>query len=191
MELFLMLKKIKGPKMTLRLLVLLAVLLALAVIAGQFLSFGTNVMQVSFRFVINTIIGTLAGPLWTGLSLGVGDIVGTLLFGKYGYFPGFTFSAFVLGALYGLFFYRKSLSRTKWQDWLYVLAAMTVIMLADTVFFNTLWVTLLYKAPFTVNLATRLPLLWQIPLRALVLMLILPALQNIPIIKKKFYAAKE
>lgn len=186
-----MLKKIKGPKMTLRLLVLLAVLLALAVIAGQFLSFGTNVMQVSFRFVINTIIGTLAGPLWTGLSLGVGDIVGTLLFGKYGYFPGFTFSAFVLGALYGLFFYRKSLSRTKWQDWLYVLAAMTVIMLADTVFFNTLWVTLLYKAPFTVNLATRLPLLWQIPLRALVLMLILPALQNIPIIKKKFYAAKE
>ncbi|GAB2026727.1 folate family ECF transporter S component [Lactovum odontotermitis] len=179
-----MLKKLRGSRLTLHLLVLLAILVALSIIVGQFLSFGTNVLQVSFSFVMNTIIGTLAGPVWTGLSLAIEDVIGTLLFGKYGYFPGFTLSAFIVGLLYGLFFFRKKLTRTKWQDWLYTFFAMALIMLVDTAFFNTLWVTLLYKAPFTVNLATRLPLLWQIPLRTLVVMLIIPALQNIPFIKK-------
>lgn len=186
-----MFKKIKGPKMNLRLLVLLAVLLALAVIAGQFLSFGTNVLQVSFRFVINTIIATLAGPIWTGLSLAVSDIIGTLLFGKYGYFPGFTFSAFIVGLLYGLFFFRKKLLWAKWQDWVYTFFAMAIIMFLDTAFFNTLWVTILYKAPFSINLAARLPLLWQIPLRTFVVMLILPVLQEIPLIKKSLSLSRK
>ncbi|HOE57706.1 MAG TPA: folate family ECF transporter S component, partial [Bacillota bacterium] len=35
------------------------------------------------------------------------DILGMLIFPKYAYFPGFTLSAFLTGAVYGLFLHKK------------------------------------------------------------------------------------
>ncbi|MDR0299638.1 MAG: folate family ECF transporter S component [Streptococcaceae bacterium] len=180
-----MFKNFRMAKPSLRLTVLLAVFIALGIIVGNFLSFGTNIMQVSFSFIVNSVMGAFAGSLWTGLAMGIADVVGTLMFGHFGYFPGFTFSAVIVGILYGLFFFRKKLAWSSWKDWLYVLVAMTVIMLVDTVFFNTLWVSMLFPHhAFKIYLMARLPLLWQIPLRTVVVMLIIPALQRIPSIKK-------
>lgn len=177
-------KSFRMAKLNLRLVVLLAIFVALDVIVGTFLTFGTNIVQVGFSFIVNTVIGAFAGSLWTGIAMGIGDVVSTLLFGHFGYFPGFTFSAIIVGIIYGLFFYKKQLAWNSWKDWLYVLIAVAVIMLVDTVFFNTLWVSILYHNPFSVYLMTRLPLLWQIPFRTIVIMIILPALQRIPSIKK-------
>jgi ECF transporter S component (folate family) len=158
-------------------LILLAILVALGLVVGLF-TIGTNVWQVSLSFVVNALLGAVGG-VWAGLAMAVSDVIHSLFMSHYGYFPGFTFSAVVVGVLYGLFFYGKRLEVAKVRDWLYVLVAVAVIMLVDTVFFNSLWVSMLYKLPFKVALVARLPLLVQIPARMIILMLVLPALQCI------------
>lgn len=177
-------KSFRMAKLNLRLVVLLAIFIALTVIVGIFLTFGTNIMQIRFTFIVEAIMAAFGGSLWTGLAMGISDILSTLLFGHFGYFPGFTLSALIVGIIYGFFFYKKKLDWNSWKDWIYVLVAMAVVMLVDTVFFNTLWVSILYHNSFSVYMMTRLPLLWQIPFRTLVIMIVLPALQRIPSIKK-------
>jgi ECF transporter S component (folate family) len=164
-------------------LISLAILIALGLVLGL-LTVGTNVWQVSLTFLANTLMGAVGGPLWAGLAMAVSDVIHALFMSHYGYFPGFTFSALIVGVIYGLFFFRKSLDIRRWQDWLYTLIAVIVIMLVDTVFFNSLWVSMLYKMPFKVAVVARLPLLIQVPARTIVIMLVLPALQRIPQLRK-------
>ncbi len=66
------------------------------------------------------------------------------------YFPGFTLTAFLMGAVYGLFLYRRqSIGR--------ILGAVAVHQLALSLLLNTLWISLLYGSPYGPLLITRLP----------------------------------
>ncbi len=173
-------------KIKLNQFVLLALLLALGIVCAK-LTFGSNLIKVSPSFIPNSLIGMIGGPLWAGITLALGDILGALFSGT-PYFPGFTFSAFFVGGLYGLFFYKKSLNVKRGLDWLYTFVAMTVIMLVDSTFFNTLWVTLLIPHhtfhTFLALLSARSLLLIQIPIKTLVIMLIIPNLQAIKPIQR-------
>lgn len=177
--------------LTLQRSVFLAVLIALIIVAGEFLTIGTGMWQIGPAFIVNTVTGAVGGPLWTAIAMAIADAIGALFFGKYGFFPGYTLSAFLVGIIYGLFFFRKRLSIERRQDWVYVSVAVIVIMLVDTVFFTSLWVSMTYKLPFKVAILQRLPLLLQIPLRVIVIMLVLPALQRIPQARKFFGLEKK
>jgi ECF transporter S component (folate family) len=74
------------------------------------------------------------GPVIGGLTAVIADILGMMIFPKGAYFPGFTLSAFLTGAIYGLFLYRKPVT----------IANITKAVLLITVFvdlgLNSIWI---------------------------------------------------
>ncbi len=79
------------------------------------------------------------------------DLIGASLFGSGAFFPGFTLSALLVGAIYGAAFYGRSL--TLWRVALTFLLVDTAVHLV----LNTLWLYLLYSKGVTALLASRVP----------------------------------
>ncbi|MFV0555678.1 MAG: folate family ECF transporter S component [Lactovum sp.] len=173
-------------ELNLQKLVYLAMLIALGIVLSLY-TIGTNIWQINFTFIVNTLLGIIAGPFLSGISLAVQDIIYSFLFSAYGYNWQFTFSAVIVGFVYGLLFYKKRLDISRKNDWIYTLFAVTFIMLLDSLFFNSLWVSITYKMPFEFILKSRLPLLIQIVPRTVITMLIFSSLDRIPIIKKALH----
>lgn len=99
----------------------------------------------SFGFLPLALYGALAGP-WRAA-----DLIGVSLFGTGAFFPGFTLSALLVGAIYGAAFYGRSL--TLWHVALTFLLVDTAVHLV----LNTLWLYLLYSKGVTALLASRVP----------------------------------
>jgi ECF transporter S component (folate family) len=66
------------------------------------------------------------------------------------YFPGFTFSAFVAGIIYGSLLHEKQPSMRR------VILACTFILLFVDLFLNTIWLTFLYHKAAQTFLLSRL-----------------------------------
>lgn len=113
------------------------------------------------------------------VALGLGDILGVLFRGSISS-PGMTVTAVIVGVIYGWAFYNKKFSITRTKDWLYILAVVSVTMLLQTVLLNTFWLSLMYQTPFKVLLATRIPLLVQIPIRTAIFMVVFDNIQRLP-----------
>lgn len=108
--------------------------------------------RLSFGFIVNAIIAILYGPWIAGFAAVGEDLLKSFLFGVQGqFFIGFTLTAFAGSFIYGLFLHRKNIT------WKHVLGAVVVNTLFSNLFLNTLWINLLYKTPFPVLLATRIP----------------------------------
>lgn len=69
-----------------------------------------NSIRISFGFVATAMIGILYGPLWSGLAMAASDYIGANLFPVGPYHYGFTLSAFLTGAIFGLFLYKRDIS---------------------------------------------------------------------------------
>ncbi|QPG52822.1 folate family ECF transporter S component [Heyndrickxia coagulans] len=95
--------------MNVKKIVFAGLFIALEVIFTRFLSIQTPIIRIGFTFIPTALSAVLLGPLFAGITAGLADIIGMVLFsGGAAYFPGFTLSAFLSGAIYGLFLYRKS-----------------------------------------------------------------------------------
>lgn len=71
------------PKLTSKRLVTLAMLIALSFIVGKFsIPVIPEQLVVSFTFIVNTIIGMVAGPIWGFISFAILDVVDNLLSGQ-------------------------------------------------------------------------------------------------------------
>lgn len=90
---------------TLKRLITMALLAALAVIAKRFLGYNDKVLSVSFGFVPIAAAGMLLGPVGSILTATVADLIGALLFPSGPFHPGFTLSAALQGAIYGFALY--------------------------------------------------------------------------------------
>lgn len=170
-------------KLSLIQLVFLAILMALSIILRSF-TFGSSFWKLSPGFIADGLIGFFVGPLWAGLALGLGDIFGVLFRGSISS-PGMTITAALVGFIYGWAFYNKKFSLTRGKDWLYILAVVSVTMVLQTVLLNTFWLSIMYQTPFKVLLATRLPLLVQIPIRTVIFMLVFDNIQRLPQIMRR------
>ncbi|MDO4972743.1 MAG: folate family ECF transporter S component [Eubacteriales bacterium] len=138
------------PKFTTRTLTLTALLTALEIVLSRFLSISAWNTKIGFAFVPVVIAALLLGPVWAGIAAALADFLGAVLFPVGPYFPGFTLTAFLMGAVYGLFLYRRqSIGR--------ILGAVAVHQLALSLLLNTLWISLLYGSPYGPLLITRLP----------------------------------
>jgi ECF transporter S component (folate family) len=82
-------------------------LVSMEVIFTRFLSFQTPIVRIGFGFIPIAFSAILFGPFIGGLAAAISDILGMMIFPKGPYFPGFTLSAFLTGAIYGLFLYKK------------------------------------------------------------------------------------
>ena len=122
-------------------------------------------------------------PSWLGgVALVLNDLISNTVFSTgSSFFIGFTFSAFVTGVIAGLFLHRQEIT---WQR----LAVYTFFqILISNVFFNTMWIFLMYFQTKTTGallglLAQRIPkeiISW--PVEVVVLLFVMNAIERLPI----------
>ena len=104
-------------KMNVQTLVTLSVLIAIEMILSRFLSISAWNIKIGFSFVPIAIAAIAYGPVEAGIVGGVGDLVGALLFPIGAYFPGFTLTAFLTGAVFGLFLHKRQTLAECWEQW--------------------------------------------------------------------------
>lgn len=176
----------KNPQMTLLRLVSLAMLIALALIVSKFsITIIPKQLVVSLTFVVNTVIGMIAGPIWAFISFAVVDLVDIFTSGGGNFIIWWTLMEAVQGFFYGLFFYGKKLDWNNKKDWLHVSLATLVIMLIGSFILTPLLIQIYYGTPIVAQfIAGRWLKIFEIPLRVIVTMAIIPALQRIPELRK-------
>ncbi|WP_258920983.1 folate family ECF transporter S component [Heyndrickxia coagulans] len=119
-------------------IVLIGLFIALEVISTRFLSIQTPIIRIGFTFIPTALSAVLLGPVLAGVTAGLADIMGMMLFpAGSAYFPGFTLSAFLSGVIYGVFLYHRPVGF--WRVCLAVLAITIVVNLG----LDTLWLWML------------------------------------------------
>lgn len=138
-------------KTDLRMLVTMALLIAMNVILTRFLGIQTPLVQINFSFVPVVLAALLYGPIPAAIVGGFGDFLGAILFPAGAYFPGFTLTAVLAGLVYGFFLYRKPAA--VWR----AIAAVLIITVVLNMGLNTLWLWILMKDGVWGILSTRIP----------------------------------
>lgn len=174
------------PKLSVQRLVTLTMLIALSFIVGKFsISIIPQQLVVSLTFIVNTMIGMVAGPVWSFITLGLYDIVDNLSGGTGNFIIWWTLVEAVQGFFYGYFFYGKSLNWENKKDWIHVGIATAVVMLIGTFIFTPLLIQIYYGTPIIAQyIAGRWLKIFEIPIRIVLTMLIIPQLQRIPELRK-------
>lgn len=129
-------------------LVTLALMVAANVVLSRFLSISLWNLKIGFAFVPVALAAILYGPVAGGIVGALGDYIGATMFPIASYFPGFTFTAFLVGAIYGLFLHKK-------QELPRILLAVVLTECIGSLLLNTLWISLLFGAPFASLLLPR------------------------------------
>ena len=134
---------------TVQKITILGMLVAAQVIAGRFISISLPIVTIGFVFLPVAVTGILFGPLWGGIAAFLGDLI-TALLGPYGYFLPMGLSAFLTGAIYGIFLHRKPAGI--WR----ILACVLTESILISVFLQTFWLTLLTGKAYLVLLPARI-----------------------------------
>lgn len=91
----------KRTKQNIEMLVVLALLTALDVIMGRFLSINSTFFKLDTSFIPMVIAAYFYGPIGSMAVAGLGDFIGALLFPFGPYMPHFTISAALTGLIFG------------------------------------------------------------------------------------------
>lgn len=128
-------------KLTARSIAIMGLLIALTVVLSRLVSIETTFLKVSVDFIPKIIMGILFGPMWTGLGCVVADLAGMALFPKAPFFIGFTVNAFIEGAIFGTFFYKKEIT------WKRAFLATLTVTLVINLMLTPLWLAVMYNVP--------------------------------------------
>lgn len=127
-----------------------AMLAAVAIVLGYFsIELGSS-LRIGFSSIPNRLVDYLFGPVVGAYFGGLLDIIKYIIKPTGTFFPGFTFNAMLAGLICGSILYGRKLTL-----WRMFLAKFLVIMICN-VFFNTLWISILYGKAFMVLLPVRL-----------------------------------
>lgn len=152
----------KKTKLSLYETVCLAMLVALYVVMNRFLSVTAWNINFGFAFAATVTAAALFGVHGGMIVGGLGDFIGAILFPKGAYFPGFTLSAMLIGAIYGL-----CLKKGK-SFWHTALAA-TVSQIVSSLILNSVWISVLYGNPLKAVIISRLPQFFAVAVFQLIL----------------------
>ncbi len=122
-------------------LVLMAMMVAANIVLSRIFSISLWNLKIGFAFVPVVLTAMLLGPIPAGIVGAVADCIGAILFPIGPYFPGFSFTGFLVGVCYGIFLYKK-------QDMKGIFLAVLLSECIGSILLNTLWISLLYGAPF-------------------------------------------
>ncbi|HYF75033.1 MAG TPA: folate family ECF transporter S component [Candidatus Nitrosocosmicus sp.] len=120
-----------------RIIAFVGLLVSIEIIFTRFLSFQTPIIRIGFGFIPVAFSAIMFGPLIGGLTGALADVLGMIIFPKSAYFPGFTLSAFLSGAIYGIFLYRKPVNIVN------VSKSVVLITLLVDLGLNTLWLSMI------------------------------------------------
>ena len=135
-------------KISTKKLITLGVLVAMDVVLTRFLSLNAWNTRIGFGFVPMVIAALIYGPLSAGVVGALADFIGAILFPTGPYFPGFTFSMFLMGLVFGFFLYKK---KAIWR----VVISVVITQFVISLFLTTYWIHVLYGAKYVPLLATR------------------------------------
>jgi len=130
-------------------LVIMACLMAMEIILTRFCSIETPIFRIGFGFLPLALIGILYGPILGGLCGAAGDILGMFIFPKFSYFPGFTLTAFLSGAVYGVVLYNKPIT------WKRILLAACIVCGVLNLVLDTYWIYIMYGQALYIMLPGR------------------------------------
>lgn len=128
----------------------MAFLVALEVVLNRFCSINTMGLKIGFSFVPIVVAASLFGPVPAAVVYALSDLVGALLFPIGTYHPGFTVSAAVMGAVWGIFLYKGADGEKSLVKWEKISLFPNVILpslfnnLVMGLAVNTYWVSMLY-----------------------------------------------
>lgn len=133
-----------------RQLVRFAMFIMIQVIFTQFIGITTPILRLSFTYLAMAWIGYFYGWKIGALIAIAGDLAGMVIYPKDFYFVGFTLSAMVSGALYGL------LQNVAAKDLAKRVLLITVLdNVVVNLLMNTLWLNLVYGQALNVLLLPR------------------------------------
>ena len=135
-------------KLNTRMIATIGMFVAIEVILSRFLSINTPFVKIGFAFVPCALCAVLFGFGPTVCLELVADLLGATLFPSGSFFPGFTLTAGLRGASYGLLLHKK-------QTPLRILLAVAFNQLVLGLCLNTLWISILYGSSFGALLVTR------------------------------------
>ncbi len=163
----------------LRTVTICGLMAAIAIALNAFTSIEIgNYIKIGFSGIPNRIVDCLFGPVVGGCFGGALDIIKYLVKPTGVFFPGFTFDAILAGLIFGSFMYKKPLSLPR------ILIAKLTVVLVCNIFFNTLWISLLYGKAFMALLPARLlknAVMW--PIDSLILFMVIQMLHASGIFK--------
>ena len=132
-----------------RMITTCAMFAALGVIIGSFtISFG-NYMKIGFSSIANQCVYALYGPVVGFAFGGMLDILKYIIKPTGPFFFGFTFNAMLAGAIYGVSFYKKTLTFKR------ILITELIVAITVNIVLNTLWISVLYGKGFIALLPMR------------------------------------
>ena len=130
--------KMQFKRLTARDISYLAILIALEIVAAEFLNIKIfpKVLELSFGFVPLALCGMLFGPVPAMVVGVIADILGALLAGSE-FFLGFTLTALLEGLFYGMLLHKPA--QTGKQSLVFACAAQGLVSVICFAFCNTLW----------------------------------------------------
>lgn len=165
------------PRISVRLMVMVAILTAMQIVLSRHLSYAVWNQKIGFAFVPVMLAGALFGPLAGALVGGISDLVGAILFPIGAYFPGFTLTAALTGAVFGWLLHKR---QSLWR----VCAAVLFNQLVLGLVVNSFWIAVLYGSPYFGLLGSRLiQYAIMVPVEIVVTWVLLRALEPV---KKQF-----
>ena len=116
-----------------------ALLVALSIVASRFLSINTPIIRIGFGWLPILLAGLLYGPGWGFIVGALADFIGANLFPFGPYFPGFTLSAGLSGAIVPLLLGRDHWRSSYWK----LLGAIAISEVVTSVILNTYWLMII------------------------------------------------
>lgn len=169
-------------KISTKMLVTLAMLLAIEIVLSRFLSIQTPITRIGFGFVPLVMAGILFGPVPAAIVAVLADVLGALLFPIGAYYPPLTITSLLVGLTYGFFLYKKSFDPKKATDWIRVVLTVIVRQGVLALLLQSYWLSLLQGITYKQCLVTRIP---QVLILAAVEIVIIPVLLKVADILKK------
>lgn len=114
-----------------------ALLTALSIVLSRFCSISTPIVKIGFSYLPIVIIAVLHGPFYAAAGFALADLIGATLFPVGAYFPGFTLTALLSGAVYGAMLYNRPKSLLR------CIAAVLLVSVALNLGLNTLWLMII------------------------------------------------
>ena len=171
-------KKVLNTKM----LVTLAMLLAIEIVLSRFLSIQTPITRIGFGFIPLVIAGILFGPIPAAIVAVLADVLGAILFPTGAYYPPLTITSLLVGLTYGFFLYKKGFNPKKVSDWVRVVLCVIVRQGVLALLLQSYWLSLLQGITYKQCLVTRIP---QVLILAAVEIILIPILIKVAEMLKK------
>ena len=131
-------------------------LLTLLIILSRFVSIKTEILVISLSFIPIMMSAIWLGYKYSMLIALLGDFIGAILFPFGTYFPGFTLSAAISGAIYGLFLHNKGNQLEDKKLIIRLLLSSILVLLVINIFLTSFWIHILYGKSYVAVMTSRI-----------------------------------